>query len=127
METDSRDFAAIRLERYGQWERASPITCVVLATVAAISAVTFHPDVLAVAGNVLGGAVVFLFWRAAIRQRETLTITLGILGVVLALSEPVPDRATPVLIQMAKGVPWYGLGLFLGIYVYRNLGTRHSA
>lgn len=124
METDPFRYVAIRRERYAQWEKASPITCLTLAVAAVASAVTLQPSLLAAAGSFLAGVAIFLSWRAALRERFNATLLFSLLGIVLSFSELVFDVDAPVMIQFARGGPWVGLGLFLGIYVSRQRGVR---
>lgn len=122
MEFDPSQGAKALTERYAQWERAAPATCVALAVAALVSAYTFRPNPFVIVGPFVGGLAIFFCWRAALLQRHSTALTHALVGTVIAMAGVVFAGDIGILVMFCQSFPWLGLGLFLPIWFTR----RHS-
>lgn len=124
MELDPSHDARARTERYAQWEKAAPLTCVALAIAAMVSAYTFRPNPFVIVGPFIGGLAFFFCWRAALHERDSRALAHAVAGIIAAMSGVVFAGNVGKLVMLSQSFPWLGLGLFLPIWFARR---RHPA
>jgi hypothetical protein len=120
MEIPPPQVARVRRERYAQWEKAAPITCLALAVAAAVSAYTYRPSPLVVAGTFMGGLASFFSWRSALLERHGSALAHAMVSILLGLSGVVFAGQVSRMVMFAQSFPWLGLGLFLAIWFNRR-------
>ena len=114
------EVAKLRRERYMQWEKAAPITCLAPAIAAVVSAYTYRPSPLVVGGTFMGGLAAFFSWRSALLERHGSALAHALVSIFLGLSGVVFAGQVSSTVMFAQSFPWLGLGLFLTIWLNRR-------
>lgn len=120
MGLDPHQVAKVRNERYAQWEKSAPVTCVVLAIAAVVSAYLFRPHLLVIFGPFIAGIAIFFSWRAALQEHHKKTLVYIVTGIIFAAPGLVFAGNVSKSVMLAQSFPWLLLGLFVPIWVVRR-------
>lgn len=113
-----------RKERYAQWERAAPVTCIVVAIAAVVSAYFFRPNILVIVGPFVAGIANFLSWQAGLQEHNEKVLIFAVISMILAMAGVVFAGNVSLLVMIAQSFPWVLLGLFVPIWFARNRNQK---
>jgi len=115
----SSDAPSTLLQRYAYWEKAAPLTLLVLCAVVAASAYLHMPSPLFIAANSLAGVLAFLAWRTSLNGNTWRTVALVLSALVSALVAPASAIELPLPLLFSQGIGIVGAAFSLGFIIAR--------